>query len=418
MVHEYFPIKTETSCQLKWTWSTIRLHEGNTSSCHRVDSDLLDTDTFDNFHNTPKKINDRQLMLNGKWPTGGCEYCKNIEDAGGISDRLFQFTIPMQTPVELETDLTATRVTPKIVEVYFDNVCNLSCLYCWDGLSSKIQHENNKFGPFLRDGVVIKNRSSNIKTLPELTEKFWQWFEQNGKKLSRFHFLGGEPFYQHQLDVALSVIERNPMPNLEFNIISNLMINHNDFVLKINRIKELVARQHLKRFDLTASIDCLGREQEYVRWGLNLETWKQNFEYLVGQRWITLNINQTFSCLTIKNSDKLLELVFQSRQNNRKIGHYFSTAVLTHSFLNPSIFGPNFFDSEFERMIELMPKESEQQQMSINYMQGIKQLIKTKKRNEDEIKKLYIYLTEMDRRRNTDWQNYFPWLKEEFKHVV
>ena len=76
MSNKYFPIKTETACQLKWNWSTIRLYNGATSSCHRVDSDLITVDTFDSFHNTPKKLSDRQLMLDGKWPTGGCEYCQ------------------------------------------------------------------------------------------------------------------------------------------------------------------------------------------------------------------------------------------------------------------------------------------------------------------------------------------------------
>ena len=80
MSHKFFPIKTDTACQLKWNWSTIRLYTGETSSCHRVQSDNVSVDSFDQFHNTPKKLADRELMLHGKWPIGGCEHCKNIED--------------------------------------------------------------------------------------------------------------------------------------------------------------------------------------------------------------------------------------------------------------------------------------------------------------------------------------------------
>ena len=94
MSDKYFPIKTQTACQLKWTWSTIQLYNGLTNSCHRVGQTVLNPDTFDHFHNTEKKINDRKLMLEGEWPTGGCEYCANIEQAGGQSDRLFQLQIP------------------------------------------------------------------------------------------------------------------------------------------------------------------------------------------------------------------------------------------------------------------------------------------------------------------------------------
>ena len=73
MAQRYFPIKTETACQLKWTWSSLYLYEGTTNSCHRVAKTSLTTDTFDQFHNTPKKLADRRIMLDGEWPAGGCE---------------------------------------------------------------------------------------------------------------------------------------------------------------------------------------------------------------------------------------------------------------------------------------------------------------------------------------------------------
>ena len=130
MPDKFFPIKTETACQLKWNWSTIRLYNGVTSSCHRVTGDQLTVETFDTFHNTPKKLADRRLMLDNKWPKGGCEYCKQIENVGGSSDRLFHLAIPNMSPPELDNNPTATSVTPRIVEIYFDNVCNMSCLYC------------------------------------------------------------------------------------------------------------------------------------------------------------------------------------------------------------------------------------------------------------------------------------------------
>ena len=139
MSNQYFPIKTDTACQLKWNWSTIRLYNGITSSCHRVEGDLIGIENFDNFHNTPKKLSDRKLMLQGQWPKGGCEYCQQIEKSGGTSDRQFHLAIPNMTPPELESNPEAIEVTPRILEVYFDNVCNMSCLYCWAGFSSKIQ---------------------------------------------------------------------------------------------------------------------------------------------------------------------------------------------------------------------------------------------------------------------------------------
>ena len=119
--YRVFPIKTATACQLKWNWSTVYLTTEHTASCHRTNHHKFDTEKFD-FHNTPEKLDDRQRMLAGEWPTKGCEYCRNIEQAGGASDRITNLDlVGMHAPVELDSNPTAIQVTPRILEVYFDN---------------------------------------------------------------------------------------------------------------------------------------------------------------------------------------------------------------------------------------------------------------------------------------------------------
>jgi|APFre7841882793_1041355.scaffolds.fasta_scaffold04214_2 pyruvate-formate lyase-activating enzyme len=416
-INRYFPIQTETACKLKWNWNTIRLYNGNTSSCHRVDGDIVSAETFDTFHNTPKKLADRTLMLEGQWPTGGCEYCKNIETAGGSSDRLFHLAIPGQIPPELSNNLTAIQVTPTIVEVYLDNVCNMSCIYCWDGFSSRIQQENIQFGRFEKQGVIIDNQAEKAKDFDALSEKFWLWMDTNYKTLGRFHVLGGEPFYQPQFERCLEFLETHKNPELEFNVVTNLKIPRNRLVKIIDRIHRLVKEGQIKRFDLTVSIDCFGPEQEYVRFGMDLDQWRDNFEYLVDQSWITLNINQTLSGLTIKTVPELLQYINPLR-SNREIGHYFSTVVMTHNFLHPEIFGPGFFDSDFEKILNNMPENTWQQQQAKKYMQGIHLQINSSQQNQEKINQLVVFLDEIDRRRNLNWKETFPWLVKEIKNVV
>lgn len=417
MEKKYFPIKTDTACQLKWNWSTIRLYNGITSSCHRVQGDLIAVDTFDSFHNTSKKLQDRQLMLQGQWPSGGCEYCQNIEQAGGQSDRLFHLSIPNMTPSELDIDVNAINVTPKIVEVYFDNVCNMSCLYCWDGFSSKIQQENIKFGKFEKEGVLIDNYAIKTPDIDALTDQFWSWMNKNHLKIKRLNVLGGEPFYQRQFDQCLEFFENNPSPELELNVVSNLMVSSDRFQTQIDRLHKLVINNCVGRFDLTASIDCWGPEQEYVRYGLDLQQWSDNFEYVVAQKWITLNINQTLSGLTVKTIPDLLAYI-NPLHSNREIGHYFSTTVMTHEFLHPGIFGPNFFDQDFEKIYHLMPSNTWQQQQALKYMQGIQGELQSGSRDQQKINQLAIFLNEIDRRRGLNWRNTFPWLEKEVDNVV
>jgi organic radical activating enzyme len=417
MEQRYFPIKTATACQLKWNWSTIRLYVGTTSSCHRVAPDNITVENFDNFHNTPKKLSDRKLMLQGNWPQGGCEYCKSIEDSGGSSDRMFHTSIPNMHPPELENNISAIEVTPQIVEVYFDNVCNMKCLYCWDGFSSQIQAENIKFGRFEKHGVVIDNRARITNEKKQLTDKFWQWMLVSHAKIKRLHVLGGEPFYQEQFDTCLEFFIENPSPELELNVVTNLKVPKHKLEKILAEIHNLVQQSKIKRFDLTVSIDCFGPEQEYVRNGIDVKQWMEHFDLVARQDWITLNINQTLSGLTIKTVPEMLKFVNQFR-SHREIGHYFSTTVMTHEFLHPGIFGSNFFSEDFDAILVEMPNHTWQQQEARKYMLGVKSQIESCERSDTKIKQLGVFLDEIDHRRNSNWKQVFPWLEKEIKHVV
>lgn len=411
MSDKYFPIRTETACQLKWTWSTVRLREGNTSSCHRVEPDPINSESFDEFHNTPKKIQDRLLMLDGKWPQGGCEYCQKIENVGGVSDRQNHLKIPNLVPPELDSNPLAVNVSPRILEIYFNNTCNLACVYCWDGFSSKIEQENRKFGRFDQQGVVIENKS-HATNQSDLTQVFWDWMKKNCQTLERLHILGGEPFYQADFYRCFDFFESNPCPKLELNVVSNLIVDSDKFQLVINKLKSLIARRRIKRFDLTASVDSFGASQNYVRHGFNEAVWKKNFEFAASCRWITLQINQTLTGLILKEVPDLLRYVNALRAN-RTINHYFSLPVFTHNFLHPEVFGPGYFDKTFEEILELMPAGNQR-----DYMNGIKMQLAVAVKNADALTRLRVFLEEIDRRRNTNWQQAFPWLEKEVNNVV
>lgn len=416
MEKKYFPIRTETACQLKWNWSTILLFDGATSSCHRVDQTIVNPDTFDQFHNTEKKISDREVMLDGNWPSGGCEYCKNIEYAGGQSDRQFHLQIPDLVPPELEINPTATTVTPRILEIYFDNTCNMSCIYCWDGFSSKIEQENIKFGDFSSNGVEIKNHGRRHPEFNKLVDKFWQWMENHSHELRRFHVLGGEPLYQEQFETCLDFLETHNNPDLEFNIVSNLKVAPAKLEKVVDRIERMVANRRIKRFDLTCSIDCWGPEQEYIRYGINMDKWSQNFNYVASKKWIKLNINQTITGLGMKSIPQLIDYINQLRKI-RPIEHYFMACV-NRSHLYPGIFGPGFFDQDFEKILAIMPTDTWQDKNAHNMMRGLQAEFNSHQRNPTELLKLKTFLNEMDRRRGLSWPNTFPWLVKELENVV
>ena len=405
---KFFPINTKTACQLKWAWSTIYLNTGITRSCHRTGESLITSENFMDFHNTPKKIQERNKMLKGEWPDDSCQYCKKIEDAGGISDRLRMSHVPNLSPPELEKNPTLTKVQPTLVEVYLSNACQMSCLYCSPSLSSSIESENRKHGDFKKMGVDLKNSKGNFK---DLLPSFWTWFRAGFQKIKRLHVLGGEPFYQKEFEKMLDMIEQYPNPDCELNVVTNLMVSEEKLKYFVDRFYFLCKSRAIKRVDITCSIDCWGQEQEYVRHGISLAHWKKNFNYLMNNRWLVLNINQTISVLTIKTMPNLLQKLNSWRQT-RPIGHFFSGVDPGPNYLKAEIVGENFFKVDAEEILELMPNNDEQNTAAKEYMTGILNHVNNSKRNKEQLDNLIIFLDEKDRRRGTSWKTIFPWLAE------
>ena len=409
-----FPIETATACQSKWTWSTIYLNQLSTASCHRVQPMSFALEDFDNFHNIPKKLQDRKLMLEGKWPKGGCEYCQVIEEAGGHSDRQHNLEIRGLTPPELETDPTAVNISPRIVEIFAQNTCNLSCIYCNGNLSSQIERENIKHGNFNSNGVRIPIITTPTQAAKEYFDHFISWLERNVSTLVRLHLLGGETFIQHELMTSvLDILEKHPNPNLQFCIFSNLNVPDSAWDRYVPRILDLQKRGYIKYFDLTASIDCWGPEQEYVRSGLNLEKFEKRFAWAADQdpTRLRLNVNQTVTGMTIKTMSGLIEKIKQY-SNNRHIGHYFQFYTGSHMFQHPNIFAYSMWEKDFENILAAMPTNTVEQQEAIPRMIGLQRYLQQSINHKyDEIKKLHVYLDELDRRRGTDWNKLFGYLK-------
>lgn len=412
--HRAFPIKTATACQLKWNWSTVYLTTGNTASCHRTNHHQFDPEVFD-FHNTPSKVDDRLRMLSGQWPEKGCGYCRDIEAAGGQSDRLTNLDMPgMSAPMELDRDPVATTVTPRILEVYFDNVCNLKCVYCGPHFSSLWDAELNKFGNMSHNGQVLMHKFSKSADLDSNKNRLFEWLAEHGQHLTNFNFLGGEPLFQKDLDRCLDFFENHPMPDLEFQIFSNLNATSDRLASVVNKIRGLIDRGHIKTFVITASLDCWGPEQEYARFPLDLKVWERNFLYLLDQDWIRLIVGSTITPLTIKTLPDLISRINSWRQI-RPISHYMNSAEQP-VYMHIDILGDAFAEY-FQQAIDIMPQDTAEEKNIRGYLQGIAIESASKGPDPEQIARLKTVLTELDSRRGTDWTTVFPWLESIFAQV-
>lgn len=403
LLDRVFPIKTQTACQLKWTWSTVYLTTGATASCHRTDHHKFDPVKFD-FHNTPQKQQDRQRMLQSQWPLRGCNYCQDIEAAGGQSDRITNLDFPgIHAPPELSTDPQAVNVTPRMLEVYFDNVCNLKCVYCGPHFSSLWDAELTRYEsrPFVKDVNIEANK-----------QRIFDWLKQHGHNLTVFNVLGGEPLFQPELDQCLELFENYPAPNLKLQIFTNLNARLDRVQSMVERVRRLIDTNCLREFEITASLDCWGAPQEYARFPLKLDVWQRNFEYLLTQPWINIIINSTITPLTVKTLPDLLAKINQWSQQHPVYHYQNSVNNPDHMFID--IFG-DIFREDFQRALALKPVNTPEQQQSRNYLEGIAQQSASRAPNVPRIQKLFLTLNTLDQRRGTDWRTTFPWLVDEFQ---
>lgn len=411
-----FPIRTETSCLLKWNWSTIFLNTGQVSVCHRNKRIKIPKDNFDSFHNLPYYVDHRRSMLNGEWPNSpdhiGCKYCKNIEDAGGRSDRQYMTETQVdQTPDEVVDDPTAVVVTPAVLEIFLSNTCNLACTYCRVGNSSKLEAESKKYSnqANFNDFYFGKLKENLPKSeLKEYKDLCLNWISKNGSKLRRFHLLGGEPMYTEEFSDFINVWDEYPNTNLILNVVSNVNLKHNLWKTQIDKVINLVRNKKIKDFELTASLDCWGPEQEYIRTGFDCALAEKNILYYLSLPEVTyLNINSTHNALSLLTYHELLEKKVEWEEKTNKSIRLFSQAVGSKHVDIGTLAG-NFYVQAVKNILKSHPRKTWDDQQALKATNGILKTIINSDPDPEKIQHFLNVYNELDRRRNTNWKEVFP----------
>lgn len=404
MSDKRFPIQNNAACLYKWTWSTLFLNRGTTSSCHRCKHWEFTPETFMDFHNLPGKQQDRKNMLEGKWPGNGCEYCRDIEEAGGMSDRTSFVNSSVELiPKELEIDPTATSVTPRLLEVYFNNVCNQACVYCTPGFSSQIEAEVRKFGPSKHNWDYSNWNHDDKYELYK--EKFWEWMKLHAKDLINLHTLGGEPMYQKEFDLCLDFFDENPCPNLIWRIFTNANHPPEQFKEKLLKVQRLVDEGKLSRMDLQFSIDCWGREVEYARFGLTMEKFEANMETALSLPAIRVLVHSTLTAVTLPTFYQLLEKNIEWCKQKRV--HFTWNTVQMPVCFNPYHFGDKLVPY-VDKGLEVLARHGDTYKKEYDHLNGIKQQMLNSTVDVDIVNDLAGFLDDITVRRKVDWRPLYP----------
>jgi organic radical activating enzyme len=438
-------------CLAKWTQVTMHLHNGMTHSCHHPSPHKIPLSEIKNnpsaLHNTKYKKEQRKQMLNGEKPKE-CSYCWNIEDSSsGFSDRVYKSSEPWSAPFfdEIIEKDWRTDYNPKYVEVSFSNTCNFKCSYCSPLFSSKWMEEIEKFGEYptstkfneisyLETNNILPYKNSEDNPY---VDAFWKWWPELYNDLHTFRITGGEPLLSKNTFKLLDYIINTDKPNknLSLCINTNLGIPDKLFNLFVEKIDKIIDNELVNEFIIFTSLDTWGTQADYIRNGLEFNMVWERIDFLLDRfKPLTIDIMSTYNALSVPNYELLIDNVYQLKQRHHNPYRYWgSSLLLDSSYLRwPPHQTVKILPSEWGFKIDQQAKLTDFYEqirtgiddgygftdIEINKVKRIKDWFYQEEKEEEIIKNqkdFYRFVTEHDKRRNTDFVKTFPELESFYK---
>ena len=420
---------------------SLHLTTGRTHSCyHPPTHEIPLSEIKENpsaLHNTIYKKEQRKKMLMGVRPTE-CQYCWNIEDSPGshLSDRHYRSAETWSEPFFDETLKAGEleNINPRAVEVNFNHACQLKCSYCSPHLSSTWMEEVLEHGGYkLATGGhndLSYFKSQNLIPIKQseknpYAEAFWKWWPELYKELLVFRMTGGEPLMDVNTYRVLDYILENPKPDLLLAITSNLSIQPEFFNKFISRISKISNGRFIKKFQLYVSCDSEGKQAEYIRNGLVFDRFEKYLDkFLEEVPSATVTFIITYNNLSIVGFDRLMEKILSLRARFSRYQQriFFDTPLLRGPpWMSIQILPPEYFQIVEESIARMKSKQASFESIESRFHRFLDYEITRLERNlawmkqgqpADELKKqranFYLYFTEHDRRRNTQFLQAFP----------
>ncbi len=420
---------SESFCLAKWLQVTIDLVHGTNHSCHHPRRHLIPLEELKEnpsaLHNTKFKKERRREMLEGKRPSE-CEYCWQIEDSSGLekSDRLIKSLDHWAFP---HKDRIAKAnynedIAPTYVEVMFDKGCNLACGYCIADVSSRIEQEIKKFGPYkeLIDHRLPRNEKiSDDETTNPYVIAFWKWLPTIIEGLHTLRITGGEPLLSVNTFKVLDYLKENPSTDLTLAINTNLSVKDSVIDKFIKNLRPVLESGNIKKFELFTSVDAYGEQAEYIREGLDYKRMLSNIEKFKKELGVDVIINCTYGIYSIPKFTSFLKDILHLKEK-------YSRVILDISYLNhPRYLRANMVTEEFydviKESLEFMGErvsnfggnsfsEYELEKFKRVYHWIVsKELVDQKNQNRAD---LYTFVTQFDKRYEKNFLTAFPEFKE------
>ncbi len=220
----------------------------------------------------------------------------------------------------------------KYVELMFDNLCNMSCIYCSSNFSSRIAKENDE--PVV-SAVTNQNDIDN----------FIQWLTglcDDQQKPFTICFLGGEITLSQNFYRFFEILcgnEKLRQSRLHLSFLTN---GNTPRPLLLKFFKTLDSFPTHWTFDIGISNETFGNLSEVVRWGLDWNLFEENFiSYLKHPKIKDLTLSPTPCLFTVGSMCEYFEWAFlQFRTHGKKVnvvGNWVANSTLDPAYANKNL---------------------------------------------------------------------------------
>jgi len=374
-------------------------------------------------------------MLEGQRPDE-CNFCWQIEDSGNqLSDRAYRSKDVYEDGLVAEAQALGFEgnAIPRYVEVNFNQACNFKCSYCSPHLSTAWQQDIEQHGAIILSdrwhNDITWVKKLNIDNGPDnpYLKAFWEWMPVVYPKLQTFRMTGGEPLMDKNTFKMFDYVHEHPHPALNLSITSNCCPPGNQWNKFMISLKKITEKSAIDHFMLFCSLDSWGKQAEYIRPGMDFDLLYQNItDFLANGDKHSLTFIITFNVLSYSGFVEYIK-------NIHKLRNRYSNSRQLIWFDIPQLQDPDFLNSKLlpEMVTEL--EKAKQYMLDnteglFNHHKGFKDFEVSKvqrlidwikqESNFDKnksMKNFYLFFTEQDKRRNTNFVNTFPELENFWK---
>jgi len=256
-----------------------------------------------------------------------------------------------------------------LLEIQIDTTCNAACIMCGPQYSSLWRHQNN-------DDYADIDVTDYYNQLYSLTD-----FD----KLQMIRFLGGEPMLgNHNVNLIKKVVDPSQV---------TLNYTTNGSIFPDDDLRSLWSQ--FKAVKLIVSIDGVGEKFEYVRWPLKWQKIERNFQLLLEDPTIELQINYTINPLNAWYADEIVTWLDKQPNGSR-----------CHIAWHPCNHGPLHLENCPESLRDHV-KSKLGEDHDVNCIMDNTQSVNPKS--------IVNYLSDLDIKRKTDWRKTFSDVQHHFK---